>query len=54
MSRYAYLVLLISLYASGSIANSLQCAQPEYPAVVQESIPETILLPKIVTMKCKY
>lgn len=46
MSRYiGYLVFLISLYASGALARSLQCALPECPAVNHGTIAETILLP---------
>lgn len=45
MCRYiGYLALIISLHASGAV-NSLKCDQPECPAIVHGSIPETILLP---------
>lgn len=33
MSRYiGYIVLLVSICASGAVARSLKCAQPECPA----------------------
>lgn len=46
MSRYiGYIVLLISICASGAFARSLKCYQPVCPGVDHGSNTQTVLLP---------